>query len=84
MTLPDDYSVSEIWRSLEDEGKRVRAERRATAPEQLRAAGVAFTLNNNGAHLVITVCPGLVADFWPGTELWRRRGTPSPVRPTHP
>lgn len=54
------------------ESSERRARHRQSSPEMLRAAGIAFTTKNAGAHLIVTH-NGRTVDFWPGTGLWHLR-----------
>ena len=56
-----------------------RADNRAQSADILRAAGIAFTSNNDGAHLIVTAGHAVV-DFWPGTGLWIVRGNATQKR----
>ncbi|MFM9424382.1 hypothetical protein RCH10_000810 [Variovorax sp. GrIS 2.14] len=56
--------------SIRAESQARRASHRGHAPKVLAEAGLKHTLLNDGAH----ICIGhAVADFWPGTGLWRMR-----------
>jgi hypothetical protein len=57
-----------------DSSKERRAGHRERAPELLRDNQIDFTVNNGGAHLLVTYrnvydMPRRI-DFWPGTGLW--------------
>lgn len=51
-----------------------KSRRRDNAVLALQERGVAFKTKNRGYHLVIACGSGII-DFWPGTGLWRQRGT---------
>jgi hypothetical protein len=74
----DDYDMGDLWREVKKERQAKRASNRATSPELLKQAGIAFELKNGGAHLVIRAHGGTV-DFWPGTGKWETRGYRSPL-----
>lgn len=59
------------WRVVKQAKK---ASNRANSPEILRAAGIAFTTHNDGAHLIVSAPLGHLVDFWPGTGKWQTRG----------
>jgi len=65
--------VVEAFRAMAALSQQKRAANRAAAPNLLTQAGVQFTSNNLGAHLVV-VAGAFVVDFWPGTGLWIVRG----------
>lgn len=55
-----------------------RAGNRENSPKLLDAAGIAYTVHNGGAHLIVRHV-GITVDFWPGTGMWTpRKGSPKP------
>lgn len=52
-----------------------RAKNREDSARMLREARVRFVEKNDGAHLIVTGSGGHVFDFWPGTGLWKMRGS---------
>ena len=65
---------SEDYRAWDKAKQQKRAKNREDSAQMLRDAGVQFLENNNGAHLIVTVGEH-VFDFWPGTGLWKMRGS---------
>jgi len=51
--------------------KQVRAANRDEAPWILAAAGIVFTVHNQGAH--IRIYDRLTVDYWPGPDKWKYR-----------
>lgn len=66
----------EMWREWKKMKQDARTQRRENAPDDLHAAGIPFTVHNEGAHLIVEGPDGFI-DFWPGTSRWkdRSRGT---------
>jgi hypothetical protein len=60
-----------------------KAHNREGSPALLTAAGIAFDVRNNGAHLIVSH-NGLVVDFWPGTGKWIPRPSGRPGRGVRP
>lgn len=56
--------------ALDERSKERRAHNRESSADILNKAGVPFTTNNGGVHLIVAHGAWLV-DFWPGTGLWR-------------
>lgn len=71
--MPDD-DMSSFWRDVRDARQAKRSSNREASPAQLVAAGITFTTHNGGAHLVVSAANKTI-DFWPGTGLWKVRGT---------
>lgn len=74
MTSADDDDASAMWRAVRQAGQEKRADNRDSSAQMLREAGVAFESKNGGAHLIVRG-NGAVVDFWPGTGLWKVRGS---------
>ncbi len=70
----DDDDMGEFWRDVKAASQVKRAANRESSADALRRAGVKFETKNDGAHLIVTG-PGGLVDFWPGTGLWKPRGT---------
>lgn len=66
--------MGEMFNALKKERKEKRAKNREDSAQMLRDAGVVFLDKNNGAHLIVTAKAGTF-DFWPGTGLWKMRGS---------
>lgn len=62
----------EVFRAMNDFSKNQRATRRDEAPSKLDAAGLSYSSNNEGAHLIV-MGEMDIADFWPGTSRWKLR-----------
>ena len=60
------------YRALKQFRQAAAATKRAAAEALLTSQGVAYTVHNNGAHIVIEE-GGATFDYWPGTERWRMR-----------
>lgn len=58
------------YEGMREASQQRRRDNRAHAPAVLTAAGVKHTVLNDGAHIVIGRA---IADFWPGTGLWKDR-----------
>lgn len=69
----DDEDDGQIWRDLKAIKSEKRASNRISSEQMLIAAGVNFTSNNAGAHLIVQ-SDSKTIDFWPGTGLWIVRG----------
>ena len=70
----DEAGSTEYWRDVKAAGQAKRARNRDDSAELLRASGIEFSALNGGAHLFVRGHAG-EADFWPGTGLWRLRGS---------
>lgn len=75
--------TSEAFKALGQFGQYKRARNRASSPEILEDAGIAYESRNDGAHLVVRSSRGYVVDFWPGTGLWIVRGEQRRGRGVH-
>ena len=64
--------MAEMYRAIDDEIKRRRANSLAENTARLQELGLAFKSHNSGYHVVITH-NGKTVDFWPSTEKWRDR-----------
>lgn len=70
----DDDDIGAMWREHAAARQIKRAGNREASAAMLHDAGISFQSNNDGAHLVVKHC-GATVDFWPGTGLWRIRGS---------
>jgi len=70
MSTEDDDGMAEGFNAMREESRDRRAANRAHAPKVLAEAGVKHTILNDGAHIRIG---REIADFWPGTGLWKDR-----------
>lgn len=61
--------LGDAFKILKQRGQRKRASNREKSTKILEEAEINFTVQNNGAHLIITYLDKIV-DFWPGTGLW--------------
>lgn len=72
--------MGDYWRDvtpvLQERSKQKRASNREKSARLLSEAGIQFQSKNDGAHLIVAGYKGHVYDFWPGTGLWRMRGSP--------
>ncbi len=68
--------MGDFWRDVKPEMQARSKEKRANNREQsaklLSDAGIVFSSNNNGAHLIVEGRDCFV-DFWPGTGKWITR-----------
>ena len=64
------------WRQAKQEKKRSNL---AASTKMLTDAGIAFTVHNNGIHLVLQKGADTI-DFWPSTGLWLKRGNKTKSR----
>lgn len=75
----NDETMADYWRdvkpAMQEASQQRRATNRLSSAEMLRANGVQFEAKNDGAHLIVRDGVGRVFDFWPGTGLWKMRGT---------
>lgn len=71
--------MGDYWRdvtpALQERSKQKRASNREKSARLLSEAGIQFQTKNDGAHLIVTGVGGHTFDFWPGTGLWRMRGS---------
>lgn len=72
--MTDDDDMGAYWRDVKAAQQQKRAENRKGSEQLLREAGVLFETKNGGAHLIVNH-HGHIIDFWPGTGLWRMRGS---------
>ncbi|MEZ2297293.1 hypothetical protein [Variovorax sp. RCC_210] len=70
MNDEDDDGMVDGFKATREESQERRAAHREHAPKLLAEAGVKHTIHNDGAHIRIG---REVADFWPGTGLWKDR-----------
>lgn len=64
--------IGEFYGSLKKHQQEKRADNREKSANLLTAAGIVFTTNNGGAHLIVEGADCYI-DFWPGTGRWRTR-----------
>lgn len=64
-----DPTIYDHFRSRRQRQQEKKAQRRHTAPEQLKEQGIPFTEHNGGAHLRVLGPAGII-DFWPGPAKW--------------
>lgn len=69
--MTDDTTLDH-YAALRERSKEKKKNNRDHAPTVLQAEGIAFTVHNGGAHLVV-IADGLIYDLWPGTGKWSRR-----------
>lgn len=67
---------ADVKPAMKERSRQKRAENREQSARMLVEAGIQFQSKNDGAHLIVTGYKGHVYDFWPGTGLWRMRGSP--------
>ncbi|CAB3952831.1 hypothetical protein LMG6103_03576 [Achromobacter piechaudii] len=71
--------MGDFWRdvkpALKERSQQKRADNREQSARSLTDAGIQFLSRNAGAHLIVTGASGDTYDFWPGTGLWRMRGS---------
>lgn len=76
--MNDDETMGDYWRdvapAMKQESQERRARNRTSSASMLTQAGIAFESKNDGAHLIVT-CGVRTYDFWPGTGLWKMRGS---------
>ncbi len=76
--------MGEFWAdvkpALKERSRQKRADNREQSARMLSAAGIQFQSKNDGTHLIVAGYKGHVYDFWPGTGLWRMRGSPTDHR----
>lgn len=64
--------LGETYKAMKEHGQEKRANNREQSAKYLTTAGIPFTSNNGGAHLVVKG-PDCYIDFWPGTGRWITR-----------
>jgi len=64
--------TSEMWAAHKQASVAKRASNREQSAALLSEAGIVFTTNNSGVHLIVEgkTCK---IDFWPGTGKWNSR-----------
>ena len=73
---------SEDYREWNKSKQEKRAKNRDDSAKILQDFGIKFEDKNMGAHLIITG-NGKTIDFWPGTGLWKMRGSKQKYRGVH-
>jgi len=67
--------MADVFNDMRAASKEKRASNREQGPLRLKEAGIAFSVHNDGAHIVISRNrPFVDVDYWPGTGAWRARG----------
>ena len=66
--------MGETFNALKKMSQEKRASNREESARILAESGVSFMTRNDGAHLIV-VGNGHTFDFWPGTGLWKMRGS---------
>ncbi|CUJ58834.1 Uncharacterised protein [Achromobacter xylosoxidans] len=66
---------ADVKPALKERSRQKRADNREQSARMLSEAGIQFQSKNEGAHLIVAGYKGHVYDFWPGTGLWRMRGS---------
>lgn len=67
--------MAEVFNTMRVASRKKRASNREHGALHLKNAGVAFSVHNDGAHIVIPRDrPFVTVDYWPGTGAWRERG----------
>ena len=64
--------ASEMWAAHKQASATRRASNREASAHILQEAGIVFTTNNGGAHLIVEGKTCMI-DFWPGTGRWNSR-----------
>jgi hypothetical protein len=71
--------MGDFWRdvkpAMKERSQQKRAGNREQSARSLTDAGIQFLSRNAGAHLIVIGANGHTYDFWPGTGLWRMRGS---------
>ncbi len=67
-----DDDASAVWKDHREASKAKRASNRENSAQLLLDAGIVFTTNNGGAHLIVEGKENFI-DFWPGTGKWNSR-----------
>jgi len=71
--------MAEGWAEFRAYKQKKKRSNLAFSTRQLTEAGLTFTSNNYGVHLVLMKGSQPI-DFWPSTGLWWIRGTPTKRR----
>jgi hypothetical protein len=71
--------MAEGWAEFRAYKQKKKRSNLAFSTRQLTEAGLTFTSNNYGVHLVLMKGSQPI-DFWPSTGLWWIRGTPNKRR----
>jgi hypothetical protein len=64
--------LGETYKALKEHSQEKRASNREQSAQYLTNAGIPFTSNNHGAHLIVEGKDCFI-DFWPGTGKWISR-----------
>lgn len=71
--------ITEMWHERRLQQRVKKRSNLHHSTKQLTEAGIEFTSNNGGIHLVLTKGEQAI-DYWPSTGLWWIRGTPNKRR----
>lgn len=72
----DDDDIGEMYREWREAKREKRARNRDFSKNLLVSKGIRIVEYSGGVHLVVHHVDGLrVYDFWPGTGLWKLRGS---------
>lgn len=66
--------IGDTFDASREVSREKRASNRQFGAAALRLAGIEYTSNNGGVHLIVTNSKGAV-DYWPGTGLWMPRNS---------
>ena len=66
--------MGDAFKAMREDSKARRSVNREGGAILLRCHGIDFESKNDGAHLIVQA-RGHTIDFWPGTGLWRMRGS---------
>lgn len=72
MIEDNDVGSTQYWRDIKQARQANRADNRELSAGVLYDAGIQYTTNNGGVHLIVEGATGFI-DFWPGTGRWKDR-----------
>lgn len=76
MTNSSDDNIGSLYREWHEAKKEKRARNRKDSKDLLIERGIRLDEHAGGVHLVVHHVDGVqVYDFWPGTGLWKLRGS---------
>lgn len=67
--------MGELFNDLRAASKVKRAQNRSFSAAKLSDEDIRFDERNDGAHLIVYASDRKTVDFWPGTGLWKVRGS---------
>lgn len=76
----DETPLPDLDQTMDNHSKEKRASNRRSSLYILSTTDIAYSVLNNGAHILIMEHAKLTIDFWPGTGLWHVRFSPSKGR----